>query len=117
MPYQSQAGEWQGSNFIVTNTSHCWSNPPTATLPQQRCTTTPASNNNHSTECHYQSTDATTRKTEAQAQVIKSHLPKKAQSRHRQQTLPASAIARTNAGKDHHQSAMTHTQTPLTDEK
>jgi len=26
-------GEWQGSNFIVTNTSH-WTNPPTATLPQ-----------------------------------------------------------------------------------
>jgi hypothetical protein len=28
------SGEWQGSNFIVTNTSH-WTNPPTETLPQQ----------------------------------------------------------------------------------
>ena len=29
--------EWQGSNFIVTNTSY-WTNPPTETLPQQYVT-------------------------------------------------------------------------------
>ena len=44
------SGEWQGSNFIVTNTSH-WTNPPTETLPQY-CHT-PASitkRNNKSTQ-------------------------------------------------------------------
>jgi hypothetical protein len=30
-------GEWQGSNFIVTNASH-WTNPPTEMLPTYRDT-------------------------------------------------------------------------------
>ena len=41
------SGEWQGSKFVVTHTSH-WTNLPTETLPQ--CSYTPASMTNRKTK-------------------------------------------------------------------
>jgi hypothetical protein len=64
----------------VTNTSH-WSNPPTATLPQQRTTPATTITRNATTNQLMQPQEKPKPK-----QVIKSHLPK-AQSSRRKQTL------------------------------